>query len=436
MGQHLVILSSAEAVEDLLLKRGAIYSDRPTLAMQQLSGWEYAYATLRYGERFRATRRLSGRVMNSRASRDYIPMQEQAMRRLLKMLLVTPERFEHHIKSAAGSIVLKLAYDYDTVDDHDPLVDLADRALEIFSVSSKPHWAVNLFPALRYLPHWFPGCGFLGQAAIWKKVVREMYKRPFEMAKKNMQTESGHDSMIAKMLEGDGESPSPDLEELVMLCVGSLYGGVSQTVSAGLSFLLAMTLYPDVQHRAQAEIEAITGGDRLPTYNDRERMPYVDALIQEVHRWNPVLPCGLPHFCSTEDVYRGFRIPSGSTVLANVWHITHDPKIYPEPFAFNPDRYLGDTVGSSVNPDPKGFIFGFSRRECPGRFVADASVWLMVATTLATFNIGMATDENGQPLVPDVKYSSGILRRVRRLHPLSFPCKIVPKSPRAAALVG
>lgn len=57
-----------------------------------------------------------------------------------------------------------------------------------------------------------------------------------------------------------------------------------QTVSAIYSFFLTMTLHPDAQRRAQAEIDAVVGRDRLPTFADREHLPYTEALVQEVFR--------------------------------------------------------------------------------------------------------------------------------------------------------
>jgi cytochrome P450 len=57
-------------------------------------------------------------------------------------------------------------------------------------------------------------------------------------------------------------------------------------------FLLAMVLYPDAQKRAQAEIDSVIGRDRLPTFEDRASLPYVDAIVRETFRWNPVLPLG------------------------------------------------------------------------------------------------------------------------------------------------
>ena len=61
-------------------------------------------------------------------------------------------------------------------------------------------------------------------------------------------------------------------------------------MSALCSFFLAMLLYPDVQKKAQAELDRVVGNDRLPNFNDRERLPYIDALVKETLRWNPVVP--------------------------------------------------------------------------------------------------------------------------------------------------
>jgi len=76
---------------------------------------------------------------------------------------------------------------------------------------------------------------------------------------------------------------------------GSMYGGgADTTVSAEYAFYLAMVLHPEVQKMAQAEIDAVVGTDRLPTWEDRPSLPYVDALVTEVLRWHNVAPLGKP----------------------------------------------------------------------------------------------------------------------------------------------
>ena len=73
----------------------------------------------------------------------------------------------------------------------------------------------------------------------------------------------------------------------VVLCFHPL-----QTSSALMVFVLAMVLYPDVQRRAQAEIELVIGRDQLPTFEDRASLPYIDAVLRETLRWEPVVPLG------------------------------------------------------------------------------------------------------------------------------------------------
>lgn len=80
-----------------------------------------------------------------------------------------------------------------------------------------------------------------------------------------------------------------------------------------------MSLYPDVQRKAQVELDAVVGQGRLPQLADRDKLPYVTAVVREVLRWHTVAPLGVPHVSVSDDEYNGYFIPKGSIVLANVW---------------------------------------------------------------------------------------------------------------------
>jgi hypothetical protein len=103
---------------------------------------------------------------------------------------------------------------------------------------------------------------------------------------------------------GDGSS----LYLFSMLFLSILVG---QMQSAQTFFILAMTLHPDAQAKAQAEIDRVIGSDRLPTFEDRRSLPYVEAVFREVLRWRPITPLGLAHYTTADDVYKGFYIPKG-----------------------------------------------------------------------------------------------------------------------------
>jgi len=74
----------------------------------------------------------------------------------------------------------------------------------------------------------------------------------------------------------------------------------------------------------------------------------------------------------------------------------HNPEMYPDPFAFNPERYLGD----SPQRDPRKIVFGYGRRICPGMYLAEAAMFSCIVSSLAVFSIEKALDQNGVPITP------------------------------------
>ena len=156
-----------------------------------------------------------------------------------------------------------------------------------------------------------------------------------------------------------------------------------------------MIKYPEVQTKAQAEIDAVVGNGRLPDFRDEGNLPYVSALVKEVYRWRVVTPQATPHCLIEDDYYRGFYLPKGSVVIGNTYAILHDPVAFPDPHVFRPERYLDPSTRA-----PDG-IFGYGGRACPGRFLARSNTWLAVANMLAAFHIEKAVDEHGDLIDPD-----------------------------------
>lgn len=76
-----------------------------------------------------------------------------------------------------------------------------------------------------------------------------------------------------------------------------------------------MTLFPEVQKKAQAELDRVVGPDRLPEYTDIDHMPYIQATLMEALRWMPVLPLSVPLAATDDDEYKGYHIPKGSMII-------------------------------------------------------------------------------------------------------------------------
>ena len=80
------------------------------------------------------------------------------------------------------------------------------------------------------------------------------------------------------------------------------------------AFFLAMAMHPDAQHKAQEELDHVVGDGRLPTFEDRYSLPYINAILKEVMRWHVVVPIAFPHKATADDEYNEYHIPAGSTV--------------------------------------------------------------------------------------------------------------------------
>ena len=82
-----------------------------------------------------------------------------------------------------------------------------------------------------------------------------------------------------------------------------------------------MILHPEVQQRAQAELDSVIGLNRLPNFDDRKSLPYINALCKEVLRWHPSLPLAFPHRVLQDDIYGDYFIPGGSVIVGNTWYV-------------------------------------------------------------------------------------------------------------------
>ena len=71
--------------------------------------------------------------------------------------------------------------------------------------------------------------------------------------------------------------------------------------------------------KAQEELDRIVGVECLPQLSDQEDLPYISALIKELLRWTCPVPFGIPKRAMEDDVYKGHLIPTGATIIENVW---------------------------------------------------------------------------------------------------------------------
>lgn len=161
---------------------------------------------------------------------------------------------------------------------------------------------------------------------------------------------------------------------------------------------------PQVMQKVKQELEEVIGKGETVRESDMERLPYFQAVIKETLRLHPAGPLLLP-FKATNDVELcGFKIPSNSNVLINMWAIARDPSYWEDPLSFLPERFLGSKINYR-GQDFEFIPFGAGRRICPGLPLAVKMIQLELASIIHSFNWKLP--EGTTPLTIDMEEVCG-----------------------------
>lgn len=428
LGKRVIILNTLKGCVDILEKKSSVSSGRPRMPFAgELVGWDQQLLLVPYNRHFRAMRKLAqGLTGTKAAAASYVFVQETEAKHLVSRIHEKPTQLVKHLQTTIGAILLRMSHGYITqTDGKDPLVNLIETAAKDFYEATKPgKWFVDIFPFLKYIPSWFPGAGFKKTAAQYQKVNMDQTDLPFQFVIKAMEERTALPSFVKHALES--ESLNDDERYALKFCAAAMYGGGLDTMTGWTStFFLMMIIHPEIQRRAQEELDAVIGPHRLPTVRDRVDLPYLRAIQKEIYRWAAIVPLGIPH-CATDDiVYESYFIPKDSLLVNNIWQIAHDPENYVDPMTFNPDRFL-----DSQALDPDTFVFGFGRRKCPGIEVAHSTIFIIIATCLAVFEFGHPQGVDGKEEKLREEFVSGSV-----IHPKPFGYTVKPRSGDASALI-
>ncbi|KAF8240485.1 cytochrome P450 [Tricholoma matsutake] len=433
-GTSLVVLDTSEATTELLERRSSIYSDRARMPMMnELMGWDFHFAFMKYGKYLRQHRILMHQTFHQTASMRFRPFELKAVHGLLRRMLEDQDDLIGHLRQMAGETIISIAYGLDVLPKDDPYVAAAEQGTHPLFVAAVPGtFLVDTFPWLKYVPDWMPLAGFKRKAKEWRKLALTMIEMPFEAGKRKLESGDVTPSFLSYSLENMDENRDITYqEEVIKGTAGTMYvAGSDTTVSAIASCVLGLVTHPEVVKKAQAEIDAIVGLNKLPDFDDFDSLPYITAITKEALRWRDVAPIAVPHLLTADDVYKGYRLPAGTIVMPNAWAMLHDETVYPEPFEFKPERFMKDGQLDPTVRDPAHAAFGFGRRICPGRYMAFSAIWIAIASLIAAFDIKKAVDENGEVIEPSQEYLSALV-----VMPLPFKCSIKPRSRQAEALI-
>ncbi|KAH9015899.1 cytochrome P450 [Lactarius hengduanensis] len=433
MGQPIVVLNTQKAAADLLDRRAGIYSDRPRLivAGEILCGGLSIPLLQTCGPLWGRMRKAVHEGLNRSFE---VPQLNEAIL-LTSGLLAQPAMWDQHIRRTTASVAMTITYDTPPiVSEQDPGVKAIDDIMARVTRATLPGaHLVELFPWMLHIPSRF--AKWKRDAEYWYENDSVMFVNRFNGVREKLLKGIDSPSLVGTWIK-DADRYGLSEREGAWLA-GMAYAGGSDLSAAAMAWwMLAMVTYPDVQRRAQAELDAVVGRTRIPTFSDFQHLPYIRAMVKEVLRWRPMVPLGLPH-CSTEDDwYNGVFIPKGTIMIANVWHLNRDPTIYGADAAhFNPARFLDANGELSLCPPEtmeEGHVtYGFGRRVCPGRHAANNSFFIDMAMVLWACNIEPGKDEHGNVIPIDVdRWVDGL-----HIRPVPFKADISPRFPEAVALL-
>lgn len=376
-------------------------------------------------------------LLNISAAKSYVPYQMLENKQMLYDMLSQPDRVLENIRRYSNALTTTMVFGWRTSTyEDDKMKQLFDGFTEFAEINQTGTAAlIDFFPWLRKLPE------FVLPAQTKAKELHRHEKALYLGHWLRAKDEAEKGLIKPCFCVGMAEAQKVDgfSDDQAAYISGTLLEAGSDTTSSTLyAFVQAMLLFPEVQKKAQREIDSVMGLERMPTMDDDSSLQYIRACMKETLRWMPTTILGaVPHAVTQDDMYNGYLIPKGAGVMNNAWAINMDPQRHPNPRIFDPERYINDyqsLADSAANPDASKrdqFTFGAGRRICPGTHVAERSLFLGMSRILWAFDIEPQVDELGNKILPNPdNLTQGFV-----CMPEEFPVVIKPRSKERAEKV-
>ncbi|KAA1473676.1 cytochrome P450 [Dentipellis sp. KUC8613] len=425
-GRRLLVINSREVAIDLLERRSTIYSNRPQSIVEDQFTGGLSIVSKPIDATWRRMRRAAHDALNKDVAPQYRPMQTTEAVLLATHILQTPQKWQAQIRRSAASLIMSMVYD------HAPIASEEDKTIKDINefVSRRTQalkpgtfW-VEFFPWMMWIPERF--AKWKREATYWFEHDNRMFEDLTHGVQTRLAAGKARSCFVSNLV--DNAKSGLSYRENAWLA-GVMYAAGSDTTALALTWLVvALAAYPHTQARAQAELDAVVGRARIPSFADFEHLPYLQALVKELLRWRSPSPFGLPHCTAQDDWYAGMFIPRGTVCLPNIARMNHDVDVYgANAGEFDPGRYLDEKGGLKEGPgafEEDHRTFGFGRRACVGKHVANAALFIKAAVLLWAARVEPARDEDGKAVRvdPDAFVEDGLV-----LRPAHSDCEIKPR---------
>ncbi|KAJ3148532.1 hypothetical protein HDU89_004629 [Geranomyces variabilis] len=433
--RDVMILTHPKIVKDLCVTRGNIYSSRMDwYILGDVLLENRGVGATPYNDKWRLHRKVANSSLSLRALNNFNPIVDAEGTVFVHSLLhegalgQTPVNPLLHCARFPMNSMLSIIFGWRTSGADDPLIRRAMAMGEDFSViTGMTQNAVDFLPLLKLFP--------LENVKRARKLKQEFFDCWGGMLKDlEVRIDDGEEikDCLAKGLIELYKQKEMDWTDIVMFCTGIMLAGIETTAGSIAWLLSILSHHPEIQRKAQAELDAVVGRDRMPTLADMNDLQYIRAMLKEVLRFRNPFPQGIPHFTTEDDTYEGFHIPAKSVVMINVHGLHFDEERYPNADQFQPERFLHDRTNftESANcADPMQrdqWSFGAGRRICAGMHLAEREMYLAISRALWAFDIVGLEGE-----MSDLDKFEGELPR----SPVAFRVKFVPRDAKVAGII-
>ena len=169
--------------------------------------------------------------------------------------------------------------------------------------------------------------------------------------------------------------------------------------------MVYMANYPHIQKKVQEELDSVVGRGRMPEWGDKPNLPYTEAALHELQRRGNIIPNGVARRTRKDGYLRGQVIPADTNILPMLGAVLHDPKLFPNPKEFKPERFL---VNGKFEASPYVIPFGSGKRRCLGETLARIELFRFFTGIVHRFTIEKRPGDvipddpsNGSAAMPD-----------------------------------
>ncbi|KAM9515462.1 cytochrome P450 1A4-like [Guaruba guarouba] len=393
-----LVLSGLDTIKQALVKQAEDFMGRPDLhSFQYISDGQGLAFSSDSGEVWKARRKLaqnalktfsitpSPRVSSCCLLEEHVSQEAESLVTKLLQLMEEEKSFDpyRYLVVSVANVICAMCFGKRHDHNDQELLNVLNFNNEFGDAAASGNPA-DFIPLLRYLPNRTMQL-FKDINGRFNSFVRNIVQEHYTSFDKE-HIRDITDSLIEHCQEKSvGEDDHiPLFNRKIFGIVSDLFGAGFDTVTTALSWcLLYVALYPDIQKRIQEELDQIIGRERRPRMSDRGALPYTEAFILEVFRHSSFMPFTIPHSTTRATVLNGYYIPKDTCVFVNQWQVNHDEKLWKEPSAFNPERFL-NAAGTEINrtEGDKVMTFGLGKRRCLGESIGRWEVFLFLATLL------------------------------------------------------